>query len=99
MYSLFNDLTAKYPAMNRREFLHAIAVGSTAGLSSPGLILASGPAAKSPRVKEFELDEMTIAQMQAAMQSGKFSAVAIVKKYLNRIGEIDRGGPGLNAVI
>jgi len=90
---------AKYPFMNRREFLRAVAVGSTAGLSSPVLIAASRPTTNSPRVKEFDLDEMTIAQMQAAMQSGKLSAVAIAKKYLNRIGEIDRHGPALNAVI
>src|SRR5438105_1941332 len=85
--------------MNRRDFLRAVAIGSAATLTSPGLASPANSAAPRPRVKPFELDEMTIAEMQTAMQSGRFSAAALTKKYLNRIGEIDTHGPALNAII
>ena len=47
----------------------------------------------------FELDEITIADLQAGMASGKFSARSITEKYLARIEEIDKQGPALNSVI
>ena len=42
---------------------------------------------------------MTVAQLQAGMESGRFTAVSLTKKYLGRIDEIDKHGPSLNAVI
>ena len=50
-------------------------------------------------VKPFELDEATIAGLQAGMKSGRYSALSLVKKYLARIGQIDKHGPAVNAVI
>jgi amidase len=41
----------------------------------------------------FELDELTIAQLQ------KYSAQSLVEKYLARIQQVDRSGPTLRAVI
>ena len=52
-----------------------------------------------PEIKPFELDEITIADLQAGMASGKFTARSIVEKYLERIEEIDKQGPGLNSVL
>jgi amidase len=61
---------------------------------------ASRPADKSAdRVDPFELDELTIADLQQAMQSGKESARSLVKKYQARIEAVDRKGPALNSVI
>jgi amidase len=45
------------------------------------------------------LDEITIADLQAGMASGKFSARSIVEKYLQRIEEVDKQGPELNSVL
>jgi amidase len=56
------------------------------------------PAASQP-VKPFELDEVTTGQLQTAMSSGKLTAVALARKYLQRIDEVDRRGPALNSVI
>jgi amidase len=53
-------------------------------------------------MRAFELDEITIAELQAGMKSGRFSARGLVEKYTARIVEIDRAGklgPGLNSVI
>lgn len=52
-----------------------------------------------PAAKAFELDEVGIAQLQKAMESGKYTARSIVEMYLKRIGEIDRGGPALRSVL
>ncbi|MBV9959316.1 MAG: amidase, partial [Acidobacteria bacterium] len=50
------------------------------------------------RKKEFELNEVTIAQLQQAMETGRMSAHSITEKYLQRIEEVDQRG-GLNSVI
>jgi amidase len=86
----------------RRRFLQTSAL---AGLGV-GLLPASAYAQKaapgpaSPyEIRPFELDEITIGDLQAGMASGKFSARSITEKYLARIQEIDKQGPGLNSVI
>ena len=58
--------------------------------------LASHGAADVP---SFELDEITIAELQAGMTAGKYNARAIAEKYLARIDQIDKNGPAINAVI
>ncbi|HXT39563.1 MAG TPA: amidase, partial [Candidatus Angelobacter sp.] len=82
--------------------MRAIAMGST--FTSAGGAFAAAHAEKSTpvrrfEVKSFELDEMSIADLQAGMRSGKYTSVALVNKYLTRIGQIDKRGPAVNAVI
>jgi amidase len=50
-------------------------------------------------VAPFELDEITIAELQDGMKSGKFTARSIVEQYLARIEAIDRNGPSIGSVI
>ena len=52
-----------------------------------------------PDIKSFELDEMTISDLQDGMKSGKFTARSLVEKYSARIDEIDKHGPAINSVI
>jgi amidase len=47
----------------------------------------------------FELDDVTIAQLQDAMTTGRHTSRALVELYLARIEEIDRSGPALHSVI
>jgi amidase len=47
----------------------------------------------------FDLDEVTIADLQQRMESGRETARSIVEKYLKRIDAIDRGGPELHSVL
>lgn len=47
----------------------------------------------------FKIDEVTVAQLQAAMQSGKVSAQQLVQAYTARIAALDKAGPRLNSVI
>src|SRR5215475_3247706 len=60
---------------------------------------ALAPRILSPDVPSFELDEITIAELQAAMTAGKYTARSITEKYLTRIDQIDKQGPAINAVI
>ncbi|MGH9958116.1 MAG: amidase [Pyrinomonadaceae bacterium] len=89
--------------MRRRDFLRKGALTGVVAVSRPAAVVAgydtasSLPAARPPR--PFELDETTIGDLQAGMKAGKFSARSIVKKYLERIEDIDKKGPAINAVI
>lgn len=48
---------------------------------------------------QFQIDEASIADIQAAMKSGKVTARRLVETYLARIDAYDKKGPALNAVI
>jgi amidase len=50
-------------------------------------------------VPAFELDEISIGELQLGMESGKFTARLIAEKYLARIDAIDKQGPSLHSVI
>jgi len=95
--------------MNRRNFLKN---GSAAGLAVGALSIASCsppaekkteeekvPASESPFLKSFELDELTITQLQQMMQQNEYTARLIAETYLKRIDQIDRYGPRLRSVI
>jgi amidase len=88
--------------MKRREFLETTALGGVLAVSKPASLLASGPSSPvyvpSPP-KEFELDELKISDLQDGMKSGRFTARSLVRKYLDRIDEIDESGPSINSVI
>ncbi len=97
----------KVPA--RRKFIRTslMAGASVAVLSprsasgAPGGNSQSNPAARAARSLSgsFELDEMTVAELQAGMESGRFTAHSITDKYLARIDAIDKHGPAINSVI
>src|SRR5882762_3470127 len=89
--------------MNRRTFVRSSVIGS-AGLVTTSITTAAketsfnSSAAISPP-PAFELDELTIAELQSGMASGKYSAHTLAKKYLDRINDLDKHGPAINAVI
>lgn len=45
------------------------------------------------------LEEVTIAELQAAMEEGEFTAVELVNAYIERIEAIDQDGPRLNSIL
>ena len=87
--------------MKRRQFLETSALGCALAISKPASLFAtsSSPEHLPPIPKDFELEELTISELQAGMQSGKYTARQLVKKYLDRIDDIDKDGPKLNSVI
>ena len=91
-------------AANRRLFLKTSLIGCAAATLTP-LYPALGAARELaspvpvPEVKPFELDEITISDLQDGMKSGKFTARSLVEKYSARIAEIDKQGPAINSVL
>ncbi len=106
-------MSSKNSGASRRRFLQAaLTTGGTAALypalsagramAAPARSTTAGP--KPSEVKPFELDEITITDLQDGMKSGQFTARSLVEKYLARIDEIDtphkdNHGPAVNAVI
>src|SRR5499425_1246070 len=88
---------------SRRKFLQNAVVASAATTLYPALGAAreiSAATKSTPQdVKPFELDEITIAELQDGMNSGRFTARSLVEKYSARIDEVDKHGPAVNAVI
>jgi amidase len=84
--------------MDRRKFVRT---GLFSGVALATVTnLAEGTTGRSSTPPPaFELDELTIAELQSAMTSGKFTAHSITRTYLDRIDEIDKRGPAINAVI
>lgn len=76
--------------MKRRNFLQTTATALAVAAAKPS-------AAFTPPA--FELDELTIADLQRGLQSGKYTARSLVEKYIDRINDIDKKGPTLKSVI
>ena len=57
------------------------------------------PAPPPTTVGTFDLEEVTIGELQQRMQSGRDTARSLVDKYLARIAAIDAAGPSLHSVI
>ena len=70
--------------MDRRDLLK---LGAAAAFSA------------AAQTKSFELEEVTIDDLQRGMQSGRFTARSLVQQYLARIDAIDKKGPAVNSVI
>jgi len=90
------------PSNSRRNFLRAGLATTVASAAIPALGAArAGDQSPNPDVipREFELDELTIDDLQQAMQSGKYSSRSLTEKYLARIQDIDKAGPRINSVI
>ena len=99
-----NKLMGK-AAASRRTFLRSTVASGASIAVYPALAAARdlSSAAQTPKsfpnVKTFELDEITIADLQDGMKSGKFTARSLVEKYQARIAEIDKQGPAINSII
>jgi len=87
---------------DRRDFLKTGLTGGIFAATLPGLAaaretdLSSTP---SPDIEPFELNEITIAELQTGMSAGKYTARSLTEMYLARIKSVDRKGPELQTVI
>ncbi len=93
--------------MDRRRFLGAgaaagagIALGSGACAPADTASSAAGAGtASNVDVPSFELDEVTVSELQTAMASGERSARSITELYLSRVEALDGRGPELRSII
>jgi len=79
--------------MKRRQFLQTTAASTIAAITH------SVPIAKAESPPAFDLEELTITDLQQGLQSGKYTSRELVEKYSDRITDIDKKGPGLYSVI
>jgi amidase len=82
-------------AIERRRFLKASVLAGISAAALPAVARASVP----PDLPASELDELTIADLQQGMASGKFTARSLAERYLARIDAVDKHGPSVNSVI
>jgi len=99
------DSDSTWLPQSRRRFLCSAIAARASRLPDPisavGLRSPSDPAmtSRDAKLKAFELDEVTIQDLQRAMTSGKASARSLAEKYLARMQLIDSRGPALNSII
>ncbi len=89
--------------MDRRDFVKSTVAGG--GI----VILSSFSGCEQAPVKNnsvavnlysaFDMDEVTVDQLQKSMKNGETSSEEVVSKYLKRIEDYDKKGPELRAII
>ena len=93
--------------MDRRSFIKtgsiaSVAIGTTITACNTGNNNAKTPdsaASVVPFDDKFELNEMTVDQLQQLMKDGKHTSRSITQLYLDRIAALDKNGPMINSVI
>ncbi len=73
--------------MDRRDFL---LVTTVAALAAPEIVLAKSAV---------QVEELTLADIDAAFADGRLTSRRLTQMYLDRINSLDRRGPALGAVI
>ena len=81
--------------MSRRELIGAGVAASSLTIVGDSSASTAGPLSIPP----FELEEVSIAELQDGMRSGKWTAAKLVEAYRARIEALDRKGPALRAVL
>ena len=78
--------------LDRRTFI------TVTGLGAAGALLAR-QTAQPAAAPQLELEEITLAELQDGLRSGRFTSRALTEGYLARIDAIDKHGPAINSVI
>ena len=93
--------------MDRRGFIGASVAGGLGAVAAASGCAPDGDSAGAgagemdgaTAVPPFELDEVTVDQLQAGMASGERTARSIAEMYLERIEALDGQGPELRSII
>ncbi|MFI5236048.1 MAG: amidase [Gemmatimonadales bacterium] len=92
--------------LSRRDFLSTATLAGAGAVIGPKLYgealpasSAHPPAPLRPSVPPFELEELSITELQAGMTSGKYTSRSLIELYLGRIAALDRQGPTLRAML
>ena len=99
----------RHEPIARRTFLNHVSIlgaaaagGFTPCDSASGVGPTSGASAAPSRpspAPPFDLEETTVAELQAGMASGRYTSRGIVEQYLARIAAMDRAGPTLQSIL
>jgi amidase len=89
--------------INRRRFIQTSMAGGAALALGPAACTPAPEPARAPvrdaAAQPFELQEVTVAQLQQSMESGQRTARSIAELYLRRIDALDQRGPELRSII
>src|SRR5438552_15185120 len=91
--------------MNRRKFIKSTSAIDISSLTIPSMTLdktinkAKQKNSNEEFTDNFELNEITIDELQKKMHSGEYTSRQITEMYLKRMEEIDKKGPAINSVI
>src|SRR5689334_2108407 len=102
--SLGNSEAQMTQELDRRSLLRLGALGGAAALA-PAAARAEAafapppPPPPTPSVAAFELDELTVADLQQRMASKQDTARSLCEKYVARIEALDKQGPTLRSVL
>ena len=88
--------------LSRRAFLGSGVAGgalAAAELAWPRLGAGVPAPARLRDQRSFELEELTVLELQEGMRAGRWTARSLAEQYLARIDQLDRLGPALHAII
>lgn len=85
--------------LSRRHLLKTALASGVVAAAFPSLMRQGESPALRFDIKPSELDEITVAELQDGMKTGKYTARSIAEQYLARIDDIDKKGPTLRSVI
>ncbi len=84
--------------VSRRAFISRSAALAAAS-ALPVRILPAQPADRLRPASSFSIEEKSIVELGAGMQSGEYTAHSLTQQYLDRIASLDRQGPALHHVL
>ena len=91
-----------HDGMTRRTFLGTTVLGGALAAADvrgrPAAGLARAARARGPQSQD-GLDEVTVAQLQEGLRTGRWTARSLAEQYLARIDAVDQKGPSLHTVI
>jgi amidase len=95
------DKPSSAATLTRRAFVGTTIAGGVLAAAQPVLPSLAGAVEKTGQstTPAFDLAEVTIAELQTGMKSGKYTSRQLVEKYIARIYTINQRGPALNHVL
>src|SRR5690349_12475273 len=96
--------------VTRRDFLKYSAGAAAGATTLLGSIPSLAPQTKAPTISTTprsvfqtgpfsEIEEITIAKIQAMFKAGTLTVSSLVNMYISRISALDQSGPRLNSII
>ena len=90
--------------MKRRDFLATTTLAGVVSVLSESCNTAqtntnTAAATPTPFADHFELNEVSISELQQKIKGNQYNAQELVKTYLERIDQIDKKGPAINSII
>ncbi len=84
--------------VDRRTFLRQSAL-AIAGAALTDVVASPASSAQDVQGPFFQLEEATIAELQAEMAAGRLTSRRLVEMYIQRIDAIDKRGPAINTIL